>query len=186
MFERFTKEARVAVIEAQDWAIEQQVAEIDVPHLLLALLGASDTAAVRLLVESGLSIDLVVEELNAIRRRGGLSDADAEALEQLGIDLERVVERVEQAHGEYALADRAEGSRRGRFAGRQHRPFTHGAKRVLEHSLREAQDLGDKDIGTEHILLAVVTQPGPTADMLATYGIDHVTLRRALTRRRAS
>jgi ATP-dependent Clp protease ATP-binding subunit ClpC len=36
-------------------------------------------------------------------------------------------------------------------------PFTPVAKRVLERSLREALDLGHNDIGTEHLLLALLT-----------------------------
>ncbi|PRX45484.1 ClpA/ClpB-like protein [Prauserella shujinwangii] len=179
MFERFTKDAREVVVEAQGKAVAQDAAEIGAEHLLLALIAAPDGRAARLLTELGAEPELLTAELNNVRRRGGLSDSDAEALAEFGIDVDAIVERVERAHGEYALADRP---RRTRSRTLRHRPFTSGAKQVLERTLREALDLGDRHIGSEHILLALATQPGATADVLATYGADPVAIRRALAR----
>jgi ATP-dependent Clp protease ATP-binding subunit ClpC len=52
-------------------------------------------------------------------------------------------------------------------------PFTPRAKRVLEHSLREALDLEDNYIGTEHILLGLLRErAGLAARLLRDAGAD--------------
>ena len=48
-----------------------------------------------------------------------------------------------------------------------HIPFTPQAKKVLELSLRESQELGHTYIGTEHILLALIREGGVGAQLLA-------------------
>jgi ATPases with chaperone activity, ATP-binding subunit len=54
-----------------------------------------------------------------------------------------------------------------------HVPFTPRAKKVLELSLREALQLGDKHIGTEHILLGLINEgEGIGAQMLARLGVS--------------
>ncbi|GAB3495378.1 Clp protease N-terminal domain-containing protein [Amycolatopsis cihanbeyliensis] len=180
MFERFTRDARVAVIDAQAEAVEQDAIEIDTTHLLFGLLGPVEG----LLADLGVRPELLREEVAKVRRRGGITDTDAAALGELGIDVEQIVDRVEQVHGANALAGRAvEPKRRRWFGQRAHRPFTTEAKHALEQSLREALELSDRHIGPEHLLLALATRPGPVADVLAAYGADHLTLRRALTRR---
>jgi ATP-dependent Clp protease ATP-binding subunit ClpA len=51
-----------------------------------------------------------------------------------------------------------------------HIPFTPRAKKVLELSLREALQLGHRDIGTEHILLGIVREgEGVAAQVLVKY-----------------
>lgn len=47
-----------------------------------------------------------------------------------------------------------------------HTPFTPGAKKVIELSLREALQLGHNYIGTEHVLLAIVCEVGCPASQL--------------------
>src|SRR5215471_11559119 len=70
----------------------------------------------------------------------------AQALDSLGIGLQ-------------AARDRAE-AEAGRGPGQSgHVPFTPEAKRTLELSLREALQLGQNYIGTEHILLGLVRDP---------------------------
>ena len=85
----------------------------------------------------------------------------AKALESLGISLETVRQRVEDAvpPGQY--------SRPG------HIPFTPRAKKVLELSLSEAKLLGHRYIGTEHILLGLLREgEGVAAQILAALGAD--------------
>ena len=53
-----------------------------------------------------------------------------------------------------------------------HIPFTPRAKKVLELSLRESQELGHTYIGTEHILLALIREGGGAAQLLAGAGVD--------------
>src|SRR5216683_671344 len=85
----------------------------------------------------------------------------AKALEQLGISLEAVREKVEETMGAPTTA--AGGSP----------PFTPRAKKVLELSLREALQLGHNYIGTEHMLLGLVREgEGVAAQVLVNLGAD--------------
>ena len=57
-------------------------------------------------------------------------------------------------------------------------PFTPRAKKVLEPSLREAEALKHGDIGTEHILLAIVREnEGVAARILLAFDADAETIR---------
>jgi ATP-dependent Clp protease ATP-binding subunit ClpA len=84
----------------------------------------------------------------------------AQALEALGVSLERVRHDVEEIIG------------RGQAAPPPaHIPFTPRAKKVLELSLREALQLGHNYIGTEHILLGLVREgEGVAAQVLEKLG----------------
>jgi ATP-dependent Clp protease ATP-binding subunit ClpA len=99
----------------------------------------------------------VERELAAMRPPPGrLGTADAEALQTIGIDLEAIRRRVEETFGAGAL-ERTRRRRRG------HLPFEKPAKRALEGAVREAVALGDRHIGTEHILLGLLRQPDGSA-----------------------
>jgi ATP-dependent Clp protease ATP-binding subunit ClpC len=64
-----------------------------------------------------------------------------------------------------------------------HIPFTPGAKKTLELSLREALQLGDSYIGTEHLLLGLIRQEeGPAAQALRELGVDLDTTRAEIIR----
>ena len=96
--------------------------------------------------------------LGLIREGEGVA---AKALESLGISLEAVRQQVEEIIG------------RGQQAPSGHIPFTPRAKKVLELSLREAQQLGHNYIGTEHILLGLIREgDGVAAQVLASSGVD--------------
>jgi ATP-dependent Clp protease ATP-binding subunit ClpA len=85
----------------------------------------------------------------------------AKALESLGIRLEALRSQVEEAIG------------RGQRAPSGHVPFSPRAKKVLELSLRESQQLGHNYIGTEHILLGLVREgEGVAAQVLVKLGAD--------------
>ncbi|WP_370970228.1 Clp protease N-terminal domain-containing protein [Amycolatopsis sp. cg9] len=174
MFERFTADARLAVVEAQMTARQSGSVQVEPSDLLAGLL----KIGAPLLAELGIATDDLAAELARTRRRGGVSDADAEALTEFGIDIEQIVERIEQTHGEGALAGRLGPAKRG------HIPFTAQSKKTLELSLKEAVRLGDKHLGQEHILLALAQQRG-TDDVLARRGADYVTLRRVVQQRKA-
>ena len=61
----------------------------------------------------------------------------------------------------------------GQDAPSGHIPFTPRAKKVLELSLREAQQLGHNYIGTEHILLGLIREgDGVAAQVLVKLGAD--------------
>ena len=90
----------------------------------------------------------------------------AEALAQLGIELEDVRDRVEETIGPSLHAPTGSP------------PFTPRAKKVLELSLREALQLGHNYIGTEHMLLGVVREgEGVGAQVLVSLGVDLVRVR---------
>ncbi|UJW33813.1 ATPase [Saccharothrix sp. AJ9571] len=182
MFERFTADARATVVSAQEAAREAGAGEVGAEHLLIALRDSAGGPA-RELLDARLPDQAgLIAQFEEIRRRGGLSDADTEALEQLGIDVFKIIDAVERSHGEFALAGRGS-RRRGRFG---HVPFSKSAKSALERSLREALEIGDRYIGVEHLLLALTVEPGPAADQLVAYGVDHATVRMALSRRRTA
>jgi ATP-dependent Clp protease ATP-binding subunit ClpA len=66
----------------------------------------------------------------------------------------------------------------------RHIPFTPRAKKSLELSLREAQKLNDNYIGTEHLILALVSmKDGPTPRLLSEIGISRDSLRAAILTR---
>src|SRR5450631_4423389 len=85
----------------------------------------------------------------------------AKALESLGISLDAVRQQVEEIIG------------RGQQEPSGHIPFTPRAKKVLELSLRESQQLGHNYIGTEHILLGLIREGnGVAAQVLVKLGAD--------------
>ncbi|MCZ4555233.1 Clp protease [Rhodococcus maanshanensis] len=159
MFERFTTEARTAVIGAQAEAKALKAPQIGTEHLLLGVVAAAvGTPLGRTLDDAGLTLE--VTRAAAAEARGGqaLGAEDAEALRSIGIDLDAVRESLEAGFGENAL-DRAEpGERRGWF-GRLvggHTPLTAASKKALELSLREALARKDDHIAAEHILLGIL------------------------------
>lgn len=88
--------------------------------------------------------------------------AAARALTELGIKLEACRARVEEIIGR---GDEP-------FPG-DHIPFTPGAKKALELSLRESLGLGHSFIGTGHLLLGLVREgAGAAAQALITSGTE--------------
>ncbi|GAU65423.1 hypothetical protein SSP35_01_07640 [Streptomyces sp. NBRC 110611] len=169
MFEKFTADARAVVRDAAEQAGRTGSGTVGEPELLLALLDRKGSPAATALGALGVHKrrESVAEALAAVRRRGGISTADAAALAGLGIDVDEIVARVEQAHGVGALAaDGAPGRRK-----RARRPFTAEAKSVLERALRIAAGRGERRLGDEHLLMALTARPGPAAAVLAEHGV---------------
>jgi ATP-dependent Clp protease ATP-binding subunit ClpC len=138
MFERFTDQARQAVVLAQEEARLLTHNHIGTEHLLLGLMREDEGIA-------------------------------AEALESLGIKLDSVRQQVVEIIGE------------GKKKPSGHIPFTPRVKKVLELSLREALQLGDNHIGTEHILLGLVSEgEGVAARILVKLGADLTSVRRTV------
>lgn len=180
MFERFTEGARAVVKGAVVRAERQGAPVVTEEHLLLALLdgeGAKASFVLRTLGATDRRASLEAA-LTEARRRGGLSQADTDALAGLGIDVTEIVTRVEETHGPGALADDRE--ERVRRSGR--RPFTREAKSVLEQSLRVCLGRREKAIGDEHLLLALTARPGVVAETLADHGVTYAAVERTLGR----
>ncbi|MEC4018173.1 Clp protease N-terminal domain-containing protein [Streptomyces sp. H27-D2] len=183
MFERFTKDARRVVQAAVGQAERAGDSTVREDHLLLALLddgGARGTAALTALGVTGRRAS-IERALADAQRRGGLSLSDTEALAGLGIDVAEVVQRVEEVHGEGALAGCGKPGRPWPFGvGSAHRPFTPGSKQLLARTLRIAVGRGDKTIDSEHLLLALAGQPGVVSDVLAEHGATTAEITRVL------
>jgi len=174
MFERFSKEARAAVIAAQQAARDAGSRQIDTRHVLIALaerpgpardaLGAVDDPA-------GL----------AARIRTELQDdaLDGGALSSLGIDLDEVRRRADETFGPGALDQAGWRRRPGRFEG-GHMPFARDAKKSLELALREAVRLGSKSIDGGKLLLGILRADCPGRRALETAGVDVAALRAAV------
>nr|WP_119727648.1 Clp protease N-terminal domain-containing protein [Thermomonospora amylolytica] len=175
MFERFAKDAREAVVLAQQEARELGHDEIGPEHVLLGLLRVGTGPA----AEALRAHDVDLDDLRA-RLRSPAEDAalDPEALAAIGIDLDRVREATDAAFGPDALRRGLVRRRRG------HIPFTKPAKKALELSLRHALRPKHNHIGTGHILLGVLHDSGNSAcHLLWQAGIDLGELRADVTRR---
>lgn len=175
MFERFTKDARAVVLGAVEHAEKARAGTIEPEHLLLALLDREGSRASFALaaVGAGEYREAIRRALREARRRAGLSQAETEALAGLGVDVGEIVARVEEAHGVGAMSVDDRKSRR-RWSG--HRSFGRDAKDVLEKALRVAVARHDRNIGDEHLLLALVLRPGVPAEVLADHGMTHESL----------
>ncbi|MFI0349488.1 Clp protease N-terminal domain-containing protein [Actinomadura sp. 9N407] len=177
MFERFTKEARAAVIQAQAEARALSHRTIGPEHVLLGLLDGEGPAAQALRDHGVWPVGL----RTAIGRRGGTGPLDAEALRSLGIDLDAVREAAEESFGEGALD-----APPGRFR-KGHIPFSKEAKKALELSLRHAIRLKHKEINGGHILLGILhDEDFASVLVLSEMGVDVAALREDVTRRLAA
>ncbi|MEU5334407.1 Clp protease N-terminal domain-containing protein [Streptomyces asoensis] len=181
MFERFTKDARAVVEGAVGHAEREGAARVEETHVLLSLLDREGSRGSFALASLGLppgGRTALVRDLDETRRRGGLSRADADALSGLGIDLTEIVSRVEETHGEGALAAAGRSGLLGGRTGR--RPFARGAKELLTGTLRVAVAHGERRIGDEHLLLALTVRRGVPSEVLADHGVTHASLTRVL------
>ena len=193
MFERFTADARAAVVDAQTEARGLNHNYIGTEHLLLGLLVTGRGPAAAVLTEAGMSAASVRAGIVRIVGRGDEDVANAaEDLRVLGINLDEVRSNVEATFGPGALELPSRRRRRRWFRRRRnqcgsispgHIPFTPRAKKVLELALREALMLGHHYIGTEHIALGLLREgDGLAAFILAErWGLDD--LRRQLLAR---
>jgi ATP-dependent Clp protease ATP-binding subunit ClpA len=169
MFERFTKEAKAAVVDAQRVARDTGSRNVDTRHLLVALMENPGTVR-RTLRETGTDVDALDAQARADLRAGGL---DGEALAGLGIDLDAVRRQADAVFGPGAL-ERAGRTPRG------HIPFAPEAKKALELSLREAIRLKQRSIHSSHLLLGILRGEGLGRALLLQAGVDTDALRQAL------
>ena len=182
MFERFTDRARQTVKGAAQEARQLGGSYIGTEHLLLAILHLDGGIAHDVLIEAGTSYDSVRRAmLDAESTQVDLLD-DAEALESIGIDLNAVKAKLEEAFGPGVL-DEPPPEKKGWLGRRRqessawHLPFTPRSKMVLELGLREALALKHNYIGTEHLLLGLIREEGRAAKLLTERGVDLKQLR---------
>jgi hypothetical protein len=103
MFERFTPEARNTIIGAHEQARRLGHAQILAEDVLLAAISDDQTSPGRILRECGVDPERLAAELTS------LGQVDADALRQIGIDLDSVRRQIERAFGAGAL-DQPRGS----------------------------------------------------------------------------
>ncbi|MFC5147014.1 Clp protease N-terminal domain-containing protein [Streptomyces aureoversilis] len=189
MFERFTRDARVAVVQAQEEARTLGHPWIGSEHLLLGVLMQDGAPGVATLARFGITPERC---RSAVAPAGALGTDDAEALRAFGIDLEAVRAQAEGTFGPGAL-DRTGppeerrrrflpfGRRRGEPGGQGHIPFTPRAKKALERSLREALARKERHIGAEHVLLGILHPDDKvTGGVLRKLGTDAVAVRNGI------
>ena len=148
MFERFTAPAREVVTAAQHEARALGHDYLGTEHLVLGMLGDEEGLAGGVLRRLGVTHDVVRTDVLTMVGTRAPRGLDADALATIGIDLDEVRRRVEDAFGPGAL----ERTR----AGCPDLRFTPKSKRALEEALRAATKRGDGFIGTEHVLLGVL------------------------------
>jgi ATP-dependent Clp protease ATP-binding subunit ClpA len=180
MLERFSRSARVSVVLAQEEARELNSDEIRPEHLLVGVLTSAGRDLSGVLGGHGLTADVIRDRLASAGRPGEESfDADAEALQSIGIDLRAVRDAVAGTFGTDTFDNALSNSGRRRRR-RGHIPFTKAAKKVLELSLREALAHKDNWIGCEHIVLGVLRGGDKFTLGLITEHVDTAQLRAAV------
>ena len=161
MFNRFTTDARVAVIMAQELALAEHASVVDVVHVAVGVIEAEGTV-LDALREAGSSPEDVRLRL---MQHAGDSGLDEAALASLGIDFDAVNRAAEMTFGEGAL-ERAGVRARLRGRKRAHIPFAKNAKKAIRLSLREASRLSEKEISDRHLLLGVLGADDRVAEIL--------------------
>jgi ATP-dependent Clp protease ATP-binding subunit ClpA len=179
MFERFTDEARDAVMDAQIEARALAHDQVGTEHLLLGVLRLP-VHGVGPGVLAGLGVTFERARGEVQRRvdgpEPGLTDEDVEALRSIGIDVDEIRRRVEETFGPGAL-DAPVPRRSATGSCSSGLRFTPEAKSALEGALLECLRLSHRHIGVEHLLLALAAGEGLSADILRTLGADPVEVR---------
>jgi Clp amino terminal domain, pathogenicity island component len=180
MFERFTDRARTAVVAARAEATARgdQIRPVYMLHALASGEGVAARALASLGVDAG-DIERRLDLTAPLRTplEGEPPGGDAEALASIGIDLDEIRRKVEESFGPGALerAPAAQGTGRS--------TMTREAKQSVELAAKEARALRHSYIGTEHLLLGLLSaaERNPRGDFspatLSDLGIDPVQLR---------
>jgi Clp amino terminal domain, pathogenicity island component len=173
MFERFTPDARAAVVHAQHHARRLGHNFIGGEHILLSVVSAGQPASA-VLGAHGITPEYVETEI--VRRIGlgrsaGSGDVpfgglDREALASIGIDLDAVQARIEATFGPHAMAEadlmvqRRLKGRRG--SSRAHR-FRLDPRRALPPGLRRRR----RRSRTDRMVIATPPHPSRSAETAA-------------------
>ncbi|MFD4353816.1 Clp protease N-terminal domain-containing protein [Nocardia sp. NPDC058518] len=170
MFEKFSREARAAVVSAQDDAKELGAKRIGPEHVLLGTLSNAEPALRTVLDTRGITADGLRTALAARTGEPPLGADDAQALRSIGIDLDAVQASIAENFGPQAWDQAEPEAKRGMFGrllGSGHIPFTGTAKKSLELALREAIHRKDREITSTYLLLGILRGADPaTTDLL--------------------
>lgn len=162
---RFVKCARRCVESAVEEARKLGHDTVGDDDLLLGVLRDEESDAAEALRSVGVTLEAAREQARLLFE---------DALSSIGISLDEVIERAGETF-EFGKP------------GRGHIPFSPGAKKALEQSLREALALGDREITPEHVLLGVIrNHDGAAVKLLGSLGIEVEEVERAVLRGRES
>src|SRR5271156_6464617 len=126
-FERFTRNARAAVVLAQEEARELCDRETGSQHLLLGILQAAGDDLSTVLAGYGLTAEVVRSRMAEYSPGDKSFDEAANALSTIGIDLRAVRDSVARTFGTDAFGNALSRSGRRRRS-RGHMSFSHDAK----------------------------------------------------------
>jgi ATP-dependent Clp protease ATP-binding subunit ClpC len=150
IFNRFAREARRSVEAALQEARMLGHDSLGDEDLLLGILRADEGIAAEALSSLGVTLE---------DARGESEEMLSGALASVGISLEEIRREAGEA---FDL----------RIPGKRRIPFAPGAKKVLERAVRMSVSLGDKHLGTDHILLAILeNEDGTAVRILARLGV---------------
>ena len=164
MFERFGQPAKKLFEYAVAEAREAGDALIEEEHLAYALFHDPEGEATRL-CGGEVTLGTLKAAYAKAHRRGGMSDVEAAALLELGIDVDTVVDSLTSGIDPRALRP----PRKGAAA----RRFSQGARRTLVRTLREAKARKESVITEKHMLLALLRANGLTAKILEGLGVRY-------------
>ncbi len=133
----FTTKSQEALQRAQEIANEYNHQEVDVYHLLLALISQSESIVTPLLQKLGTNIDLLKSRI---------------------VDI---------------LENQPKVSFFGEEGGVSQFYISLNLKRVLDTALREAKNLKDEFISTEHLLLALANSKNRAQEILNSFGVTY-------------
>ncbi|WP_410870872.1 Clp protease N-terminal domain-containing protein [Nocardia sp. A7] len=170
MFEKFSREAKLAVVSAQADAKELGARQIGPEHVLLGAVSNADPDLRAVLAARGITTDGIRAGLTARGDEPPLGADDAQALRSIGIDLDAVQASIAENFGPHAWEQAEPEAKRGmvaRLLGAGHIPFTGTAKKTLELALREAIHRKDREITSAYLLLGILRGADPaTTDLL--------------------
>lgn len=166
MFELFTDRARRVLVEAQAESVENLHGFLGTEHILIGVMRIGDGLAYELLSGRGVELEPLRQKIAAALaewvdpKRHDFSPRDA--LAAIGIDLDSVRSRLEDAFGPGALPDPHSAP-----------PFTPKAKESLERAFKRALVLRHRYIRTEHLLLGVLEiRDGVACRVLEDVGVE--------------
>ena len=181
MLEKFATEARRAVVAALEEAHRSGASRIGCEHLLIGLAHEKSGPAAGALADAGLSTGRLRE---LVAGKPQLDALDAEALANIGIDLDEVRQAAEQAFGPGAL-DHPSRDRAGGGTGTRAR-MTSDARKAMELALRAARKSHSRSISSGHILIGIIDQgTNGAVRMLADAQLQPTDLRADVERRLA-
>lgn len=168
MFERFTTEARTAVVQAHEEARMLGDSSICSEHLLVGLAGTGTGPAAAALRRAGITAE-------ALRDRARQERLDPDALALLGIDLDQVRRAAEERFGPGALDRTGNSARR---SSKRHLPVSSDAKEALALSVRAAGAVRTGTISSGHVLIGILdARSAAVIRALTGCGADPVRLR---------